>query len=222
MKIEAVLFDLNGTITNEIRSLRKYIAKYFIEEKEIDKFINELTIAPGNGSEKYHHVLTNIFKLQYSKEDIAKIHKKLIIQGLEEMELYFIDGFYEFHSKLIKENIKTGVATNSPEHVINIFNRRLGLNKIFGKNIYSSSHVKGSTKPNPAIYFYAIEKISVSPNQCVVFEDTADGIKAARNAGINFIVGVNSSNKPYEIAEANLKINNYNEPNLIEIIKAYK
>ncbi|KAF2843201.1 HAD-like protein [Patellaria atrata CBS 101060] len=56
-------------------------------------------------------------------------------------------------------------------------------------HIYSaaSSLPKPTSKPDPAVYFYACEQIGVKPEECVAVEDSKSGATAAKNAGIPLI-----------------------------------
>ncbi|KAI0597369.1 HAD-like domain-containing protein [Biscogniauxia sp. FL1348] len=63
---------------------------------------------------------------------------------------------------------------------------KVAQDKFFGDRIYSaaSSLTPPSSKPDPAIYLHACEKLGVSPRECVAIEDSRSGATAAKNAGI--------------------------------------
>jgi beta-phosphoglucomutase-like phosphatase (HAD superfamily) len=77
-----------------------------------------------------------------------------------------------------------------------------------------------NSKPDPAIFEYAAS-LSVAPKEnCIIIEDSTNGIKAAKGAGI-FCVGYNSVNsKLQDLSLADVVVNDLNELNF-EIISKY-
>jgi beta-phosphoglucomutase-like phosphatase (HAD superfamily) len=77
------------------------------------------------------------------------------------------------------------------------------------------------SKPHPAIFEHAAS-LSVAPKEnCIVIEDSTNGVKAAKAAGI-FCVGYNSEHsKDQNLSEADCIINNFNELNAV-LVKNFK
>jgi HAD superfamily hydrolase (TIGR01549 family) len=62
----------------------------------------------------------------------------------------------------------------------------LGLEAEFGNHVFSADMV-AQGKPHPGIFLFAADKLGVSPNECLVIEDSAGGIRAAVAAGMTAI-----------------------------------
>jgi HAD superfamily hydrolase (TIGR01509 family) len=62
----------------------------------------------------------------------------------------------------------------------------LGLEAEFGSHVYSADMVARG-KPHPDIFLYAASKLGVNPNECLVIEDSAGGIRAAVAAGMTAV-----------------------------------
>lgn len=62
----------------------------------------------------------------------------------------------------------------------------LGLEAEFGGHVYSADMVARG-KPHPDIFLYAASKLGVNPNECLVIEDSAGGIRAAVAAGMTAV-----------------------------------
>jgi len=62
----------------------------------------------------------------------------------------------------------------------------LGLEAEFGDHVYSADMVARG-KPHPDIFLYAASKLGVNPNECLVIEDSAGGIRAAVAAGMTAV-----------------------------------
>ena len=67
--------------------------------------------------------------------------------------------------------------------------KRLGIFHYFKYIICQDDVAPGRTKPNPDIYLKALDVLKVRNTEAVVFEDSLNGVKAARRAGI-FVVAV--------------------------------
>ncbi len=58
-----------------------------------------------------------------------------------------------------------------------------GIADCFGEHVYSADHVAAG-KPDPAIYLHTVTNLGVDPEECVVVEDSVNGVIAAKSAGI--------------------------------------
>lgn len=97
-----------------------------------------------------------------------------------------IDGAAELIGRLKKRGTPLAIATSSNRNWVEAALRRYGLASFFPV-LVTGEEVKGRGKPRPDIYLLAAEKLGVAPVDCVVLEDTANGIKAAKAAGMHAI-----------------------------------
>ncbi len=77
--------------------------------------------------------------------------------------------------------IVTGSSRNDALHVLHF----LGLEHMVDLIVTGDDVKKG--KPDPESYLLAAEKLGVSPDECLVLEDSVNGVKAALAAGMNVI-----------------------------------
>jgi HAD superfamily hydrolase (TIGR01509 family) len=68
-------------------------------------------------------------------------------------------------------------------------------------------------KPDPAIYLLALEKLNISPSDCVVVEDSRNGLLAATAAGLPCIITVNELTNEEDFHEAALVVTSLGDPN---------
>lgn len=92
-------------------------------------------------------------------------------------------------------------------------NKALNLENLFGKHMYTISHVANQPKPNPAIYLYAADQLGHQPHECIAIEDSPTGIQSAKDAGM-YCIGINSSRRPELLRAAHAIINHYDEIDL--------
>ncbi len=148
--------------------------------------------------------------------DILIAEKLSLANSMYRDGIKFIEGFPDFHNQLVPSGLKYGVATNADDTTVALTDEALNLKSYFGEHIYGISHVNFVCKPDPAIYLYAAQRLSVAPEECVAIEDSAHGIRAAKAAGMRCI-GINTARKKEQVAEADLVIDSYSEISLEKI-----
>lgn len=87
-----------------------------------------------------------------------------------------------FHSR----NCRVGLSTNAPHRLIATVLDTLDIAPFFHETS-SSEHVERG-KPDPAVYLSTLQKLGVAPAQCLAFEDSVSGMRAARAAGLRTVV----------------------------------
>lgn len=127
-----------------------------------------------------------------------------------------VNGLTKFIESL--SNIKKGIATCAHPSSISFYLQKLDFNKYFElKNIIDASKItKG--KPDPEVYLKAAESLNVLPQNCMVFEDSEEGIKSAIRAGMK-VIGVSTSLSKEKLTGlgTSLAIKDYSEINLSKI-----
>jgi HAD superfamily hydrolase (TIGR01509 family) len=87
---------------------------------------------------------------------------------------------------------------------------RFRVTKLPVPKIFVTADIVKHGKPDPECFLLAAERLQVPPSECVVFEDSEAGVKAARNAEMP-VVGVNSSGK---LTGTDLLITTYRDLNV--------
>ena len=78
---------------------------------------------------------------------------------------------------------KKAIASSSTGEALELKLRKLELWDHFAPHIYCAEHVMRA-KPAPDIFLHAAQALSVTPEECLVIEDSVNGITAARAAGM--------------------------------------
>ncbi|SNB20824.1 putative phosphatase/phosphohexomutase [Flavobacterium psychrophilum] len=169
----------------------------------------------GNSTRNVFQKLKEKFNLNHDVEDLILRKRHLFNQAFDtKPDLELITGVQKLIQDLYANNIQLIVASSASKSTINRVFTRFDLHQYFTHIVSGEDFPK--SKPDPAIFIHAAT-LSVAPKEkCVIIEDSTNGIKAAKAAGI-YCIGydsVNSKLQDYSLADkvishfADLQINN--------------
>ena len=127
---------------------------------------------------------------------------------------------YLREAKRIK--LKLAIASSSPHSWVDTHARRLGIFEYFDKVICSDDVAPGRTKPNPDLFLLALDQLKVQKEESVVFEDSPNGVKAAKSAGIFVVAVPNPVTSLLSIEGANLTLKSLTDLYLHELLNKVK
>jgi HAD superfamily hydrolase (TIGR01509 family) len=108
------------------------------------------------------------------------------------------------------------IASSSPTSWVETHLARLGLLEHFSH--LSCFNGAGSPKPAPDLYLGALEALGALPEQCIAFEDSHNGLLAAKAAGLRCVVVPTVMTRNMDFTSADLVIPRLGEPPLAEVI----
>src|SRR5690625_6642699 len=103
-----------------------------------------------------------------------------VMKKLIEEEVEAVKGVQGFIKKLREQNYRVGLASNSPDPLIEAALNKTGMTPLFDVTV--SAETAGKGKPDPAVYLLASKMLGTAPAECVVNEDTRTGAQAAKRA----------------------------------------
>jgi len=122
--------------------------------------------------------------------------------------------------RAIKESgLKLGVATSSSPALAAILLERCEILPFF--DVVVTTAEAGRSKPFPDVYLLAARKLGVSPANCIVFEDSPNGLSAAKKAGMFCIAVQTDSVDVRELSAADSLIGSFENTSLPEIAELF-
>jgi len=210
--IKAVIFDMDGTIADSEKIVRKVSIDFFKDRGIILSKKEETIIFALTWKEFVKKVLENHGK-KY-KQSIKNTLKERYVRNMRR-DVQAIPGVHEL-LEVVSKNFKVALATNSRLREVEIIFSKLGFHKYFQLKL-AKDHIKNE-KPDPEIYLKAAELLKVNPEECVVFEDSVIGVQAAKSAGMKCVGIVNTYSRK-DLKKADLLIDGYHQINLQKIKK---
>jgi len=180
--------------------------KAFLKKYDIDATEEEFIAHMYGKSNSY--ILKYFLKREIIGDEfnLMEFEKEALFRQLYEPEVIAIDGLLDFIDDLKANGIKTGIATSAPVENLELILSKLPLADKM-QSLLSSADVTHH-KPNPEVYLKSAVNLGISPENCVIFEDSHSGVTAGKAAGAK-VVGVLSTYKKEELPVCNDYIVNY-------------
>ena len=189
MKIKALLFDFDGLIldteTTEFRVWQSIYREYGQEmlPETWGQVIGGYGISNFDGAVHLAELVGNGMDVQklnarYRSESDALIAAQPILPGV-----------VDYLDEARRLDLRLAVASSSPHNWVDTHLARLGLADRFDAIVCGDDVPPGRTKPHPDLFLKALDAVNVKADEAIVFEDSPNGVKAARTAGI-FVVSV--------------------------------
>ena len=125
-----------------------------------------------------------------------------------------LPGVKSFLKMLQKNNIPCCVGSSTPRLNITTALSLLGWEIYFPKIIAAEDVSKG--KPDPQVFLLAAQKLHLSPDRCIVFEDAFVGIQAAKAGGMK-VVAVTTTHLASELTKADMVVNQLDEISIAQL-----
>ncbi len=164
----------------------------------------------GKSTKNVYQMIKDIFGIQTNVEELTE-RKRTIFYGLFDSDpsLKLLDGVEVLINNFYSADFQLILASSAAKSTIDRVFSRFNLFPFFTHLVSGEDFPE--SKPNPAIFIEAQRLSGNDKSDCIVIEDSTNGILAANGAGI-FCIGYkseNSKNQNYESAD--LVINHFDE-----------
>lgn len=221
-QIKAVFFDQDGVIIDTERdghrvAFNETFKEFgFNTEWEVEYYHELLQIAGGKERMK-HHLHKQGFgkevKLEEEDELIKALHKRktaIFIELIESGKLPLRPGIHRLMQEAMQAGLILGVCTTSNERAAHTVAYKI-LNDIKFDFVLAGDIVS-KKKPDPEIYNLALSKANVKSEECIVIEDSRNGVLAAKAAGMHVVATTNVYTEKEDLSEADLIVTCLGDP----------
>lgn len=207
MKCKAVIFDLDGTVVadeNEYgEAFNRVLARFGIDTGSSYPHI------AGIGVEENWEIFKETYKTKINEsvnvlsQDTQKEYLKLLKSVSPKR------GFVEFVEMIKKEGVTTALATSNSWTTVESILENLKLEAYF--DYITTAEEVDYKKPDSQIFEITIEKLGISPQECVVFEDSQAGVTAAKALNMKVVAFYRSKEHKKALKKADVVVKDFTE-----------
>jgi HAD hydrolase, family IA, variant 3 len=187
--VKACLFDLDGVVFDTE-------PLYTLFWRNLDKRLRP-------NIDNFEHIIKGQTLVQIYDKYFAGEEKKqeeitaFLYEYEQNMSFNYIAGFEDFVKDVRSKGIKTAVVTSSNlEKMQNVYNKHPEFKGYFDEILTSEDFEE--SKPSPDCYLKAAARFGVSPKECIVFEDSFNGLRSGIASGAR-VIGLATTNPVAEI-----------------------
>ncbi|MBB6128134.1 HAD family hydrolase [Mucilaginibacter lappiensis] len=182
MALKALLFDLDGTLIDSeffhFECWNEILAEFDVQLTYADWLKTYAGVPlPTNAAR-----LVEKYNITAPLPQIIDKRERLTLERLKTKDVNLMPHVAEVLEYFKSKNLTLALVTSSPRQDVDAVFERNGLGRYF-KLIITRTEVTKS-KPDPESYLVCVEKLGVLKKECLVFEDTINGVKSAKAAGL--------------------------------------
>lgn len=216
-RLEAVVLDVDGTLVDSERDGHRVAFNRAFEEAGLpDRWDEERygELLAVTGGERR---LNTYFEEEGSPEDertelAGRLHRRkteIFIEMASQGEIEARPGVREFLDELAAAEVRLAVATTGSRKWVDPL-----LERLFGRGRFEAivgSEDAPDRKPDPSAHRLALEHLGVAPSVAPAVEDSDNGLKAAKAAGVACVIVVNDYTREQDFGDADLVLDGFGD-----------
>ncbi len=216
--MKAIIFDMDGVV---------FDSEQYWEVETLELFRK---LVPSWSERKHREVVgLNVHDtfMILEKEGLS-MPEELFTRRINElaMDIYrtkakVMPGFVDLAKRIKEEGIPMGLASSSIHSWIRFALEKNNLEQFF-QFITSAEEINGPGKPSPEIYLLAAKKMGFNPKECVAVEDSNNGVRAAKAAGLYTIGFRNGTNEDQDHKITDMDLRGFTVENNKAILDLFK
>ena len=197
---------MDGTIVDSLPFHYK-AWKIFFNENKVENFSEKLKDYKGGGT---LDLMTAVYGDKYSRKELKIMtdDKEIIFREIYKNNVVPIMGFMDMFELIKSKNILVGLASNAIRKNVKMILSELKIYEKFDSIICGDEVRKG--KPDPEMFDETVDRFNLKKEECLIFEDSVEGVSAAVNSKVD-VVGITSSSSEQILIDKGCKttIDNY-------------
>ncbi|MBL3601414.1 MAG: HAD family hydrolase [gamma proteobacterium endosymbiont of Lamellibrachia anaximandri] len=224
-ELEALIFDVDGTLADTEKDGHRVAFNRAFADAGLGwewsvALYGELLAVTG-GKERIRYYLDS-FNTDFERPAdldgfIAALHKQKTAHYtsmLAEGAIPMRNGVKRLLTEVRKAGLRLAIATTTtPANVSALLQHALDPAAEEWFEVIAAGDIVPAKKPAPDIYTWAMEQMKLSPEQCIAFEDSENGVKSAASAGIgSILVTTNDYTEDHDFNGAALVLDQLGDP----------
>lgn len=221
-EIKALIFDQDGVIIDTEKdghrvAFNKAFEKFGFDFRwDVDTY-GELLKVSGGKERMRHYLHTEGFGVEVPPEEEDELIKNMhayktdvVIDLLESGKLPVRPGVRRLMKEANVTGLTLGICTTSNQRAARAVSQNILDNISF--DFVLAGDIVSNKKPDPEIYELALERSGLEPAECIVIEDSRNGVLAAKAAGMNVVATTSVYTRDEDLSEADLVVTTLGDP----------
>lgn len=218
MPVRAFLFDFDGLILDTEQAEFASWNDVYREHGASLKFEDWVVCVGTSGAFDAVKHLESLTGRPLERDRVVARHREHNLPRL--LALRVLPGVEDLLDEAKALGVRTAIASSSPLDWVDGHLRRLALLDRF--DVIAVRNERLPAKPRPDIYLSALERLGVASADAVAFEDSMNGILAAKAAGLFCVAVPNSVTEGMDLSKADARIRSLKETSLAALDAAMR
>ncbi|TQQ80755.1 HAD family hydrolase [Halonotius roseus] len=202
----AVLFDMDGVIVDSERYWHEAQPEHIFPATLAGTYPDLDETTGMNYKEIYDYLDAN-YETKVSKEEFIDIFDETAREIYRE-RVSLLDGFQDLRGELGATGVTVAIVTSAPPAWHEIVTDRFD---IAVDATISAEDIDGEGKPAPDVYEHAAGVLGIDPADCLVVEDSKNGVEAGKRAGMTVIAYRSGPNDDTDLSAADVGVDGVEE-----------
>ena len=207
--LKAVIFDMDGVVINSEPISYRADKELF---RQLDITVPDAIYSSFVGTAPHNNMqrLKELYTIPLTHSELLDKRYKVYFDVFDKADdLSLMPGVIDFIKYLKERGITVILATSAIRTKIERVFKRLGISDYFD-DVISGEDFEFS-KPNPAIFLEAVKRTGFTKEECIIIEDSTNGITAAKGAGVYCVAYNSSHGLPQDTDAADKIITDFSE-----------
>lgn len=206
MCLNAIVFDFDGVLAKTM-PFHVQSEKILFKNHGVGVSVEELMEFSGMRVSEFVKAVVEKKGLSENWQELVEEKYKIMSELIEERGVERMPGAAEFVKNAAQKNLRLAVASGSRKEFIQFVLSKVGIDNVFEVVLGDNEIEKG--KPAPDIFLKCAKLLEVKPSECLVIEDSENGIIAAKRAGMKAIALRGHAHQFHDFSKADLVVGSF-------------